>query len=167
MPKNLAKEDANIGEILFTWKVKEYEDESKTRGWYVFIGVVGVLLFAFGLFTSNYLFVMIVVLFGIIMFLHGMQPSLEVDFAITDTGIIVGNKFYTFGELESYWLIYNPPSIKNLYFSFDRMLKHRLRIPLLDNDPRPIREFLDEYIEEDLDQEDEPFSDRLARFFNL
>ena len=49
----------------------------------------------------------------------------------------------------------------------NNILKHRLQVPLLDNDPRPIREYLNEFLVEDLDQEEEPLSDRLGRMFKL
>jgi len=167
MSVNLLKEDVNIGDIIYQWNVKEYEPQERNRRWHIFMGIIAVLLVLFGVWTANYLFVLIVILFGIIVMLHGVQEPINVNFAVTQMGIVVGNIYYRYSELDSFWIIYHPPEVKNLYFSFDRMVKHRLLIPLHDFDPRPIRDHLAQFLEEDLEQEEEPFSDRIARLFHL
>ncbi|MFH1291811.1 MAG: hypothetical protein ABIH87_01265 [bacterium] len=167
MPKNLAKEDVNTGKLIYKWQVREYEKPGSDRRWYTMMGLAGALLLIFGLFTGNYLFILVIVLFAIILFLHSMQDPMEVDFAITETGIVLGNKFYRYSELENFWIIYNPPEVKNLYFGMRSVIKHRLQIPLLDNDPRAIHDYLAQYMVEEFENEDEPFSDRLARLFKL
>jgi hypothetical protein len=167
MPVNLLKEDINIGDIVYQWNVKEYEPQERNRRWYIFMGVIAVLLVIFGIWSTNYLFILVVVLFSIIIMLHGVQEPMDVNFAVTQMGVVVGNTYYRYSELSSFWIIYHPPEIKNLYLGFDRMVKHRLLIPLHDYDPRPIRQHLEQFLEEDLEQEEEPFSDRIARLFHL
>lgn len=167
MPANLAKDNTNFGEIIYLWKVSEYKKYARDRRWYVFMGVVAFVLITYALFTSNYLFALLLVLFGLIIFLSDTHEPADVPFAITNTGIIIGDKYYHYSELENFWLIYNPPDVKNLYFSFNSLLRHRLQVPLMDYDPRPIREYLSQFLTEDLEQEEEPFSDRVARLFKL
>ncbi len=169
MPKDLLREpDAvNVGRLVYEWSVKEYEEHDRERRWYVVMGSLGLGLIAFALITANYLFALIIVLFGILLYLHDLQTPLEIYFAITDTGIIVGKKFYRYSEIKNFWIIYTPPHVQNLYFGLGGMVKHRLQIPLLDFDPRPIREYLRQYLNEDLEQEEEPLSDRIARVFKL
>jgi hypothetical protein len=96
-----------------------------------------------------------------------MQEPMDVYFAITETGINLGKKYYRCNELSNFWLIYNPPEVKNLYFGLNSVVKHRLQVPLLDFDPRPIREYLNQFLTEDLEQEEEPLSDRLARILKI
>jgi len=79
----------------------------------------------------------------------------------------VGTKFYPFSELEKYWIIYNPPEVKTLYFEPKNIIKHRLSVPLLDADPLLIRSYLNQYLFEDLDVEEEPLSDRLGRILKM
>lgn len=167
MPINLSREQANTGNVVFEWAVNEYEKHDRSKRWYIIMAVVGIALLLFSVISGNYLFTLVVVLFGIILFLQDMLQPAEVAFAVTEAGIVVGNKYYPFKEIASYWIIYNPPEVKNIYFSTNNILKHRLQIPLLDNDPRPIRDFLNQFLVEDLDQEEEPLSDRLGRMFKL
>ncbi len=167
MPIDITKENAPLGDVVFQWTVKEYNKYDRTRRWYVLMGILGALLMIYSVWSGNYLFSLVIVLFAIIMFLHEIQEPIDVPFAVVETGIIVGKKYYKFSELQNFWLIYNPPDIKNLYFGINGVVKHRIQIPLLDYDPRPMREYLSQYLEEDLSQEDEPFTDRLARLFQI
>jgi len=167
MPKDITKEDAVIGEVIYQWAVKEYNSHDRDRRWYVLTGITGVALFVYAIIAANYLFALILVLFGIILYMHDLLEPMEVNFAITSTGIILGKKYYRYNELKNFWMIYNPPEVKNLYFSTQNLAKHRLQVPLLNNDPRPIRDYLNKFVMEDLEEEEEPMSDRFGRLFKL
>ena len=167
MPINLNKAEANTGDVVFDWVVNEYEKHERSKRWYVIMAVVGLGLLLFSVISGNYLFALVVVLFGIVLFLQDIQQPMEVAFAITEAGIVVGSTYYPFKEISKYWMIYSPPEVKNIYFSTNSILKHRLQVPLLDNDPRPIRDFLNQFLIEDLDQEEEPLSDKLGRMLKL
>lgn len=156
-----------MGNAVFAWGVNEYEKHDRPKRWYVIAGIIGVALLLYAVISGNYLFALVVVLFGIILFLQDVQAPLEVSVALTDTGVIIGSKFYPFSEFKNYWIIYNPPEVKNLYLATNSLIKHRLQIPLLENDPRPIRDFLNQFVVEDLEQEEEPLSDRLGRLFKI
>jgi hypothetical protein len=167
MPKDLTKDSTNPGKVVFEWFIKEYEQYDRGNRWYLVMILAGVLLVIYALFTANYLFALVIILFGIVLYVHEMQPPLEVYFAITETGIIIGRKFYKFSELGSFWMIYNPPDVKNLYFRIKNVVRYRLKIPLHNFDPRPIRDYIKQYLIEEMDQEEEPISDRLARILKI
>jgi len=167
MPQDIVKNEVDIGDVVFEWTVKEYEQHERDRRWYILTGIVGVALVSYALISGNYLFALVLVLFAIIMFMHDMVEPMDVPVVITETGVVIGKKYYRYSELTNFWMIYNPPTIKNLYFGLDGFIKHRLQVPLLDNDPRPIRDHLNQFIEEDLVQEEEPLSDRISRLFKL
>lgn len=167
MPKDLTKENAPTGKIIFEWLVNEFEQHVRTRRWYIVASIIAVALVVYAVVSTNYLFAMVIVLFGIVLYLHAMQEPLQVYFAITETGIILGKKYYRFSELADFWFIYNPPEVKNMYFTLNNILKHRLQVPLMDYDPRPIRDYLNQFLSENVDQEEEPLSDRMARLLKL
>ncbi len=167
MPKDMTREQVPLGEIKYQWKVSEYEKYQRGFGWYVAMVLLGIALAAFGLLTGNYLFALIIVLFGIIMYLQHVQEPPEVLFAITETGIVLGRKYYRYTELKDFWILYNPPVVKNLYFTINNVLRHRLQVPLQKYDPRPIREYLAQYLVENVEEEGEPVSDKVARALKL
>jgi hypothetical protein len=101
------------------------------------------------------------------MYLHEQQRPLELNIAITENGLVVGNKLYRYSELENFWIIYEPGEVKNLYFVVSGVVKNRLTIPLVDMDPRPIRRYLSQFVVENAAEEEEPFSDKLTRVFKI
>lgn len=167
MPKDLTKDETNTGRVIFEWLFKEYEQYDRSKRWYIIVLILGIAMVAYALFTANYLFALVIILFGIVMYLHEMQAPMDVYFGITETGVILGKKFYKFSELEGFWIIYNPPDVKNLYFRLKNVVKFRIKIPLMDFDPNPIREYIKRYLIEESEQEEEPLSDRLARLLKI
>ena len=167
MPQDIIKNEINIGDVVFEWTVKEYEQHERDRRWYILMGIIGVALVVYALVSGNYLFALVLVLFAIILFMHDMVEPMDIPIIITEIGVVIGKKFYRFTEFSSFWMIYDPPAVKNLYFGLNGLLRHRVQVPLLGNDPRPIREYLEQFIEEDLEQEEEPLSDRISRLFKL
>ncbi len=167
MPRDLSRENAPVGDIVYEWEVNEYEKYEHTPRWY--LGMIGtaLALLGFSLLTGNYLFALVIILFSIVIYLHEAQEPIVVPFTITTTGIILGRKFYRYSELKEFWIIYEPGQVKNIYFSLSSAIKHRLQVPLLDNDPVTIRDHLKKYVSENLAEEEEPLSDRLARVLQL
>ncbi|KKU49315.1 MAG: hypothetical protein UX68_C0001G0063, partial [Parcubacteria group bacterium GW2011_GWA2_46_9] len=70
-------------------------------------------------------------------------------------------------DLKSFWIIYEPPEVKMLYFDFKNAWRPRLPIPLQDENPIEVRRLLLKYLEEDLSRESEPTSDALSRLLRL
>jgi len=168
MPKNIIKEDVNIGEVAWQWEFQEYEQYERGFRWYLVMSLVALALIIFSVGSGNYLFALIVVLFVVIMILQNMQRPLGVVFAITDNGILLGDRFYSYNELDKFWLLYNPPLLKTLYFEPKNLVKHRLSVPLADEaNPSEIREFLNQFLSEDLEVEEEPLSEKLSRLLKI
>jgi len=167
MPKKL-EENIDVGEILHEWTVQEYEKHERNRAWYVIMSIIGIVLLAYSLLTSNFLFSLVLILFVVIIFLQAHQDPIVIPFGITDLGILLNDRFYPYGELKSFFVIYNPEEgVKTLYIDQSANLSPRLRVPLLDMDPNEIRITLMSFLEEESDKEEEPLSDMIGRKWRL
>lgn len=165
MPKQLT-ENQLIGDVLFEWIVPEYDKHERPRRWYMIMGTVAAVLILFGMFSGNFLFSLIIILAAIILFLQSQQEPLHVVFAITELGVIVGNRFYEYGELESFYIIYEPPDVKTMFIETDSIFRPRLRVPLVDMNPLDVQAVMRAYLLEDIEKE-EPYSDRFARNWRI
>ena len=165
MPEIIGREDKNIvtGTILYTWQVPEYEKHERPTRWYVIMVIVGLLLVGYGLFTNNFLFALIIVLFAIIVFLQSHQEPHWIPFSITDLGVMVNNRFYSYSELSDFYVIYNPPEVKTLFLEPESSFRPRIRVSLMDMDPNEIKFTLRQYLDENVEKEQEPLSDQVAR----
>ena len=152
----------------FNWEIPEYSKHERTKGWYIGASVVAGLLIIYCLFTFNFLFLFIIVITAIILILNDGRTEIIVDIKIDGTGVTVGRKFYDFDEIKNFSILYKPKEdIKNLYFEFKNPVKHRLSLYLDKQNPLLIREHLLQYLPEDLDRTDLPFSEGIAKIFKL
>ncbi len=162
------KETNNYRDILISWKVPEYEKHKRSKKWYIGAGIIAFIFFIFAIITFNYLFAFIVIIASFIIILYDAHEPNLVDFAITPEGLIVGRRFYDYDEIKNFSIVYKPRlGVKNIYFEFKNFLRHRLTIPLQDQNPVEIRKILLKYLPEDTERVDPPFSENLAKILKL
>jgi len=163
-------EDENIkpdyGEVHCSWKFIEFPNYERSQRWYLVYGIVIALILFLSIFTRNFLFALIVVMAAMIIALFHRTKG-EVEFLITEDGIMVNDRFYDYKDLKNFFIIYEPPQIKSLYFEPKSLLNPRIPINLEDQDPVQIREILKQYLQEDLNREYEPITDQLSRFLKF
>ena len=158
---------SDFGKVFYKWGFPEYGTAWRDRKWYQWAVPLAIVLLLYSLFSGNYLFSVILVLLGVIYFFQSFDSPLTVQAQITEDGIIIGSKFYDYRDISQFWIIYEPPEVKNLYVEFANPLKPRLGIPLVNQNPLAVRETLAQYLEEDTSRENEPISDGLSRIFRL
>lgn len=166
MPE-IIKENTVIGNPIHEWTIQEYEQYERGKRWYVVMTILGAALLLYALFSGNFLFALVIVLFAMILYLQSHQKPPRLPFVITDLGIIVGRHFHLYSELESFYIVYRPPEVKTLFFETKNAFSPSLRVPLLDVDPVEIRFSLLEFLKENIEKEDEPLSDQIARNLRL
>lgn len=166
MPTSLLK-DIPTGNVLHQWPVMEFTKYDRNRLWYAVMIPAALLLVAYGMISNNFLFSLIIILAGIILFLHEHQEPMTVNFAITELGIAIGNRFYPYDELTAFFIVYQPPEVQTLFFETKNILRPRIRVPLDDRNPVDIRHTLQAFLPEDTDRAEEPMSDMVARRWRL
>ncbi len=160
-------EDTKYGKILAEWAVPEYIKYEHFFGWYVMTFLIGGFFLIQALWTRNFLFVIIILLVGIILYFHERNTPNLVEFIITEEGVILGEKFYPYENFESFWIVYNAPDIKTLYFTLKQMLRSELPIHLENQNPVAIRNILLNYLPEDIEKEEEAVEEQLSRFLKI
>jgi membrane-bound ClpP family serine protease len=108
MPKILTP-DITVGAVHHEWGVQEYEQHERSSWWYIAMITIGIILVVYAMLTLNFLFALSIVLIAIILFLQSHDEAMVIPFAITELGIVVGTKFYSYKELNQFYIIYQPP----------------------------------------------------------
>ncbi len=165
MPQQIT-EETSIGNPIFEWTFPEYEKMSRGRWWYIIMGGIGLVFVVYGMFTGNFLFSLIIALFGIILFIQQHQDPHVIPFAITDLGVIVSSRFYPYAELEAFYIIYEPP-VKTLFFETKTLIRPLMRVPMTDQNPIDVRFILLEFLPENLEKDIEPTADIAARNWKI
>jgi hypothetical protein len=152
---------------VFVWEAPAWDRHERGSNWYLWMSLVAMALAAYGVLTANYLFSFIIILIAIILILAGNEEPHRVLVQVGHNGIVVDGKLYLYDDLHSFSIIYHPPETKVMYIDHSRSLRPRLRIWLADEDPVAIRSHLKQYLTEDLDLQEEHFSDTLGRLLKL
>lgn len=160
-------QEQKYGETIISWKFPEFVKYQRGKLWYVIAGLIAgaVLLHAF--ITANFLFAVIVVLAAMLWVFQSRRNPEELELIIARKGIKVGNSFYQYNTFKNFWIIYNPPETKTLYLKFKNTIRPILSVELKDQNPLEIREILLQFLEEDLDKEDELPSDTWKKILKI
>jgi len=162
------KQPTDHGKVLAAWDFPEFQKHKRTTAWYVVMALLIGALVIFAVATQNYLFLVIVILFVVIYVMRSRREPALLNIKITEDGLgIAQQTFYEWRDIKSFWIVYEPPSVKNLYVDFKASLRASITVALENQNPLKIRKILAEYIPEDLEKENETFSDGLSRMLKL
>lgn len=163
----MPEEQEPRGNILMEWTFPEFVRHERSRAWYLVYTIVTLGLITFGVLSSNYTFVMFLVLLTLVLVIRLRRDPLPVHFAIRDEGIEVGNDYHPWRELKEFWIIYRPPVVKKIYFTFKSGIRPEIDVSLENENPVQIRQYLSERLLENAVREEEPSGDQLTRALKL
>jgi len=165
--KNKQQEESGpFGKVLYNWKVPAYNEHKRSVSWYLWMVIIATGLIIYSIVTANFLFALIVILVVFIVMIKVFEKPANLNFQITEKGIIIGQEYYTYEEIKNFYIIYDPPAVKKLFFSV-KGLGPDLAINLNDINPIPIREKLLEYIDENLEKEEQTLDEQLDTLLKL
>ena len=156
------------------WEFAEYPTHEHSALWYAVAGAGAAAMFVWAAFSQNYLFGLIIVLGVFILFLHDARSPQPMRVSITQEGLELGfrdesasRRLIRWRDLQSFWMVYEPPDVKSLYIHYKRFWSPHLMIPLEGEDPAKIRRTLKKYLDEDTARQHEPVADVLRRVLRL
>jgi len=167
MPMQNTKENQQLSEVIFSWQCHDYIKYKKNVVWYLVSFLVIIAMVGWAIYTVNYLFAIFLVLFYLVVIMFDFKEPELVDCVITPDGLKHGPKFFFYKDIDNFFIIYQDHGIKNLYIDFKNPLKGRLTVELDGLDAIAIREFLLQFLKEDLEREAEPLSERLRRWLRI
>lgn len=167
--QNLGEEHPfpDFNKPAFSWVGPEYLQHPKSIRWWVIAGIVFVLAVIIEAVISNWTMLAATLVFGLVYsYVHEFHPPKHVKVNISELGIKLGHKRFLYEEIESFWIIYDPPSVKKLYIRLKDKLITDIVIELENQDPQAIRSFLEMYLSE-VTGVRETFTDVILRLFKL
>jgi len=161
------KQSNELGEILHQWQIPEYEVYERGRTWYIVASLIFASLILYALVTKNFLFALLVFILAVLVFIHHSREPLVLPFIITKKNVIIGNEIFSHESLESFWIVFDPPLSRHIYFQFKSSMRPAISIVFNDEDPEVLRETLGAFIYEDKEKKEEPFSDWLWKALKI
>ena len=97
--------------------------------------------------------------------MHFWREAREEKYEIHPHGVMVGDSFHHYHDLDSFWIHYHPEGFHELSLCTGRFLNHYIKVPLKDQDPLEIRAALMQYLPEK--KHEEGLEDFLRRRLGL
>ena len=140
---------------LLSWKAYKFENFERHPWWGIILFILLVILLTYSLLTDNFLLSIILILAGIIVYLFENKDPEIYHFAICETGIIAHDRFYSFLDIEDFWIFYEPGKLgrKELSLKTTNKFFPYVHLPLGEQNPNQIRDVLLKYIPEEVHKE--------------
>lgn len=163
---NTPAADAPASETpILVWEADEFAEYSRSRQWYLIVGVGGALLTIGMLVFQQWLAALVFALATYVVIQHADDKPRRMTYSITKLGVNIGDTFHPYNELKLFWVIYKPP-VRTLTFQTVNRFKPLIKIDLADLDPLAVKNTLKEYLPEDTKRE-EDLLDKFSRFIRL
>lgn len=150
---------------LLTWSGNNFERDINSQR--VIIFAIALIAFVgYSVWQRDWFILVILVLVGAVAgwYLNTSKPT-KTTYSVTSMGIYVGDKFYSFTEIHSFWLVYNE-TIQELFIAFDRKYLPALSIGIKEVDPVLLRGILLKKIPEQ-SRRRESLADKAVRYLGL
>ena len=146
---------------ILEWWTFEHDHIPKEGRWFLYGGIVAVILALIGLLMQNYFFVLFVAVASLVVYLYAKRHPQEILCSISARGVQIGRNVYDFESLHSFWIFYELDGIKHLSLHSKKAMIPFVRVPFGEMNPVRLREVLIEYVPEA--EHEESFADIIAR----
>lgn len=133
---------------LLSWEAQEFHYDATSAQLLLLLGAALGLGGVIALFFANILFAIFLLIAGGLVASYAFRPPRYVRYALTPRGVAVGHRLYEFANLESFWIFYDPPVMKDLALRSKKTVMPVIRLPLGDLDPLQLREVLLRFLPE-------------------
>lgn len=147
---------------IIEWQAPEFTEHEKNTSWHVIFTVIALLLIGYAVYIKSILSAITFVLLSILGWYFANKKPEIILYKLTSTGIVNSDTIIPYKNIKSFWIVYNPPLVKTLNFETTALLNRIVSIELGEQDPLKAREYLQNYITEDLDRE-ESLTDIISR----
>jgi hypothetical protein len=155
----------NIGEILYSWQAPEFEVYEKSRTWYI-VGTVFILtMVTYAAFTNGPVMAITFILLGIMGYIYSQKDPRVITFSITSKGVLADKEFYSYENIFSFWIFYEPTHTKTISLHTKASVFPFVHIPIQDEDPVKLRELLLKNIQEI--KQDQSLIDTIEKVLHL
>lgn len=154
---------------LLEWKAPTRPFKKKGAAYYRTIAIIAVLVILISALMREFILIGAVLALGFVVYVLGFIPPEDIDYKVSTQGITIGDHFYFWSELDSFWLS-NKDGAQVLNVLTNLRFPAQLIIHIGDQDPQTVRNIIAQYLPF---REIAPKSfvdnwgDRLQRYFPL
>ncbi len=151
---------------LISWIAPETIIHQRGPIWKTLMSILVIGVVAWGIYDGSWSVSLVVGTFAIVHYIIHLEHPKATEIKISDIGIKVGTRKYSYSQIKFFWLIYEPPYVQTLNIRVEGNVLDDITIQLWNQSPAVIREFLMGKIPE-LEGQSEKLSDIFLRLFKI
>lgn len=157
----------NPDHVLFSWKETDNQEKEKTKiFWVFFVLIIDALTITYLVWQKDWVPIPIVAALSAVLFWYKITIKKDSrECSIEKLGVRVGNSFYHYQELHSFWIV-NGKDFKNLQLVFIKKYLPALSVDISNANVSSLRESLSKNIPEQ-EKRGESLIDKLVRILDL
>lgn len=144
-----------------TWFAPEYTYYQKEKSWFIIPAAIAIILLIIAILLKNYTFAILIPVAFFCFYLYGTRLPKENKFSISHRGVSIDDKMYSYKDLLSFWIFYDPKHFKILSIRSKNIFAPHIQVPIHDQNPNKIRDLLIKYLPEI--EQDESIIDTLMK----
>ncbi len=153
-------------DAVIAWVAPEAIRHERGKVWKMVMLAIIIGFVVWGIMSQALTFSIAVIVFAVVYYFVGMNSPKDVEVKISQVGIKVGDRRYSYSIVKAFWINYEPPYTKTLNIRIKNNINCDVTIQLNEQNPAPIREFLMKKMPE-LENQNEKLTDILARIFKI
>lgn len=147
---------------MISWTAPEFVHYPKEKWWFAAVAAAGIILVGYFLLRKDLLTAALFLLLLPIIYYFSRAKPRTLNIKLDGRGLKINEQQISYQQIRNFWIVYEPPHVKTLNFETAAYLNRYVTLQLENEDPLKIRQFLLEYLPEDLDR-GEQFADKLSR----
>ncbi len=154
-----------MGHETIEWEAPEYLYRPKGPRWFWGLGGAGLILLVIAfLFDDNFLSVLVIMLALTAILLFAQKKPRVIHCEITKVGITIDKRFFPFSSLSAFGVDADEQN-PLLFLTSQKLLMPMIIVPLNDQNPGDIQDFLRNYLPEE--KLEEPLSHKILEYFGI
>ena len=132
---------------LLSWDASEYRTYERDWKWYAIVAAVSLGIIGYSIYTKDWFIIALVIVVDVFLFLYSKKQPRMFHYRVTQLGLYVGEHFYPYSEIHSFWLSLREKERK-LNVIFMKKYLPQLTILIDDIDALQVKTILGKYIPE-------------------
>ncbi len=122
------------------WRTEEHHHIERGSDWYWALGIIALSTATTAILFSNFFFALLIIVGAATLGLIVSKKPLEVDFELSEQGLVVNDEFYAYDHMFAFWIEIDENEKASLLIDTPRIMTPDLVVPLADVDPATVRE---------------------------
>lgn len=168
--KNLSKSEKLVPKPvpeknLISWSAPEYIYYEKNTQYFIVGGIFIVILIVVMIIIKEWMTAVVIIIAAIAFFIYSQKKPQTLEYVVTNKGIKIGQRFYSYSKLRSFWIVHNPSS-DSIHFEPAKRFSLPVIVQLGSQKLDLVQKALENYLPEQKDRE-EDFVDKISRLIKF